>query len=234
MNEDDNRGNKPIRNVKRRLPAEMRRRQIADVAIDQIVQNGVVATSAVQIAAAAGVSEAALYHHFGSRKKVLEAALDLIYEELSREVSAPIGANALEQLRRIDQSHERAISGEKRIFAALFQFYVAPPNGGMTLEVREHALSLASAIASVVERGKIEGVIREDVDSQSTAWKLTSVYWFRDVSRLLGLDTAVVSGTARELLENTLAGIAVGKDSGGLKMRQCPDAVRQCPDAEAS
>ena len=201
--------------IKRRLPAEVRKRQIAEVAIDEIMENGVVATSAVKIAAAAGVSEAALYHHFGNRKKILEAALDLIYEELSREVFTPTGGNALDQLRRIDQAHERAIAaGEKRIFAALFQFYVAPPNGGMTAEVRGHALSLMAGIVAVIERGKAEGVLRADADSESTAWKLTAIYWYRDVSRLLGLDTSMVTGTARDLLQDVLDGIAADGNGG--------------------
>ncbi len=208
----DNREGPPKDKVTRRLPAEARKRQIANVAIDQIMENGVVAASAVQIAAAAGVSEAALYHHFGSRKKILEAALDLIYEELSLEVSARTGGDALEQLRRVDQAHERAIATEKRIFAALFQFYVAPPKGGMTAEVRKHALSQTARIVAVIDRGKAEGVIRADVDSESTAWKLIAIYWFRDVSRLLGLDTAMVTGTARELRQALLDGIAADRN----------------------
>jgi len=94
----------------------------------------------------------------------------------------------------------------------LFQFYVAPPNGGMTAEVREHALSLMHRMVGVIDRGKKEGVIRGDVDSESTAWKLTAIYWFRDVSRLLGLDPATMTKTARELREEVLGGIATGVD----------------------
>lgn len=205
---------KPAGEIRRRLPAAARRRQIAEVALDLIAENGVIGTSAAGIAAAAGVSEAALYHHFGSRKKVLEAALDLVFEELRREVLAPTGANAIERLRRIDDVHSRAIAGQKRIFAALFQFYAAPAKGGLTVEVRERELAMISALASVVETGKAEGVIREDVDPQSTAWMLTAVYWLKDVSRLVDLENMVLSGPSQELLHGIIASIATDGDGG--------------------
>ena len=69
-----------------------------------------------------------------------------------------------------------------------------------------------SRIAAVIERGKKEGAIRADVDPESTAWKLTAIYWYRDVSGLLGLDTSIVTATAREMLEEVLDGIAAGGD----------------------
>ncbi len=198
---------RPKREIKRRLPAEMRRRQIAEVALDLIAENGIVGTSAEAVAAAAGVSEAAVYHHFGSRKKLLEAALDLVFEELRREVLAPTDENAIERLKRVHQVHSRAIAAQKRIFAALFQFYVAPPRGGLTNEVKEREIAMISNIASVIEKGKSEGTIREDVDSQSTAWKLTAVFWLKDVSRMMDLEDVVLAGPSDELFQEVMAGI---------------------------
>ena len=207
MKTQDNLPTTPKREVRRRLPAAMRRRQIAEVTLDLIAENGVAGTSAIAIAAAAGVSEADIYHHFGNRKNVLEAALDLAFEGLVRAWTVPTRENAIDLVRRLDKDHSWAITNNRRIFAARFQFSVAPPKCGMTLEVKKRELSVISAIASVIDKGKREGLFREDVDSYNTAWKLTAVFWLKDVSHLVDLENVVLSGPSGELLEDVIASI---------------------------
>jgi TetR/AcrR family transcriptional regulator, cholesterol catabolism regulator len=195
----------------------MRRRQIAEVTLDLIAENGVAGTSAVAIAAAAGVSEAAFYHHFGNRKNVLRAALDLAFEGILRTWTVPAQENAIDLLRRLDKDHSLAIAARGRDFAARFQFIVAPATCGMTLEVKKRELVVISAIASVIDKGKREGLFREEVDSYNTAWKLTAIFWLKDVSHLIDLENVVLAGPSGELLEDVIASIVTDSARGALR-----------------
>lgn len=63
-----------------------RRDQITALAIDLIAQHGYAGTSLAKIAAAAGVSNAAVLYHFGSKNAVLEAAYAKVIGELGETV----------------------------------------------------------------------------------------------------------------------------------------------------
>jgi TetR/AcrR family transcriptional regulator len=62
--------------VRRRLPAEDRRRQLIHQAIDQFAKHGFKGTRTKDIAAACGVSEAILFRHFATKEDLYQAILD--------------------------------------------------------------------------------------------------------------------------------------------------------------
>jgi hypothetical protein len=59
-------------------------------------------------------------------------------------------------------------------------------------------------LAEIVERGKAEGVIRQDVDSEQTAWEIMGVYWAEDIAYMLGFDEFAPSGRSTTMLERIL------------------------------
>jgi len=59
-----------------RMPGEDRRRQLLRVAVESFARNGFSGTKTKDIAAAAGVSEAILFRHFGSKEDLYHAILD--------------------------------------------------------------------------------------------------------------------------------------------------------------
>jgi TetR/AcrR family transcriptional regulator len=69
---------KPTEAVARppRMPGEDRRRQLLQVAVESFARNGFSGTKTKDIAAAAGVSEAILFRHFGSKEDLYHAILD--------------------------------------------------------------------------------------------------------------------------------------------------------------
>jgi TetR/AcrR family transcriptional regulator len=58
------------------MPGEDRRRQLLQVAVESFARNGFSGTKTKDIAAAAGVSEAILFRHFGSKEDLYHAILD--------------------------------------------------------------------------------------------------------------------------------------------------------------
>ena len=62
-----------------RLPAEERRRQLLEVAIDLFSRRGFKGTTTKEIAAAAGVTEAIIFRHFANKEQLYTAILDHRY-----------------------------------------------------------------------------------------------------------------------------------------------------------
>ena len=60
----------------------------------------------------------------------------------------------------------------------------------------------------MVERGKRDGSIREDVDTDIIAWSLMMWGWAEDVARLVGLKEVIESGLTVEVFKRLLGDIA--------------------------
>ncbi len=93
-----------------RLPADVRRQQLVDVARDVFAARGFHATSMDDVAVAAGVTKPVLYQHFSSKRA--------LYIELLEKVGA-------ELLGAITAATERASTGREQVdnaFVAYFRF----------------------------------------------------------------------------------------------------------------
>jgi AcrR family transcriptional regulator len=103
-----------------RLPAEQRRTQLIEVAIEIFAERGFHATSMDDLAEAAGVTKPVLYQHFPSKRA--------LYRELLDDVDAQLVA-------RLVTATSGAASGRERVqegFAAYFRF-VAENRAGFRL-----------------------------------------------------------------------------------------------------
>ena len=98
-----------------RLPAEQRRTQLLEVAIEVFAERGFHATSMDDIAEAAGVTKPVLYQHFPSKRALYRELLDDVDRQLTeRLVVATAGATS---------GRERVQEG----FAAYFRFVADAP-----------------------------------------------------------------------------------------------------------
>ena len=66
----------PLFEAPGRLPADERRRQLIEVAIDVFSRRGFSGTTTREIAAAAGVTEAIIFRHFATKEQLYTALLD--------------------------------------------------------------------------------------------------------------------------------------------------------------
>ena len=188
-----------------RLPGKVRKRQIVQVALDLIANEGIQGTTMSRIAEAVGITEPSLYSHFASRKDILVAALDLVFERARDDLRHPEGANVLEHLRDAARRHGKR--GPEFVYP-LFEFFAAPPTAGIREEVRIRHQASIDLVAGMIDVGKAQGVIRPDVDSEHTAWEFFGVYWAEDVAYMIGFEEFAATGRTATMLERILRDIS--------------------------
>ena len=71
-----------------RLPRDQRRQQILTIAAEQFTATGFRSTTCIHLAKAAGVSEAVLYIHFGTKQKLFEAVVQRNADRRLKELQA--------------------------------------------------------------------------------------------------------------------------------------------------
>jgi AcrR family transcriptional regulator len=198
-----------------RMTAAERKQQIVEVTMDLVAKNGVQAATTSRIAAAAGVSEATLYRHFASRREMLLAAMDLVYERVFKVIHSAESENAFERLRGIGRYHSGIIGDDREGFVyPLFEFVAAPPDAGLREPLGERQQAAIDSLSTIIEEGKAQGLVRPSTDSAQVAWELVAVYWAQDVSYLMGLDEYADGARGQQMLDRILESIAKPPETG--------------------
>jgi AcrR family transcriptional regulator len=187
------------------MTGAQRKQLIIESAVALVAEYGVEGATTARIASAAGVSEKTLYSHFASRKDILVAALDVVFERARDNLRHPAGANVLEHLR--DAARRHGTRGPEFVYP-LFEFFAASPTAGLRGELRIRHQASIDLVASMIDVGKAQGVIRADVDSEHTAWEFFGVYWAEDVAYMIGFEEFASSGRAAIMLERILRDIS--------------------------
>lgn len=194
----------------RRMSAAERKQQIVEVTMELVAKSGVQAATTSCIAAAAGVSEATLYRHFASRRDMLLAAMDLVYERVFKVIHSAESDNAFDRLRGIGRYHSGIIADDREGFVyPLFEFVAAPPEAGLREPLGQRQQAAMNSLSAIIETGKTQGLVRPEVDSDQLAWELVAVYWAQDVSYLMGLEEYADGNRGSQMLDRILASIAM-------------------------
>ena len=90
MHADDTRSTRPRRTQAARSAAT--RARLVEATIRCLVERGYAGTTTVAVCARSGVSHGSLLHHYGTRERLLGAALDAVYERLRSPVIEAIEA----------------------------------------------------------------------------------------------------------------------------------------------
>jgi AcrR family transcriptional regulator len=179
----------------RRLPAEERRAQIVEAVLDVVGKHGVPGATVARIAAAAGVSEGALYVHFESRDEMLMAALDSIYTEMSNLIESSTGETVLERLALIARNHSSLMKTKLgAITSPWIEFVAVGPQVGLRDLVADVQTRLFNRILSLVLEGQADGSIRGNLSARSLTWQFYTIMWAENVSSLMGLTEYIDDG----------------------------------------
>ena len=201
------------------MTADARKRQIAEVTVDLVAQYGLRGATMARIAEAAGVRQASLYTHFQSRREILLAALDVVYEKIyaSRETSSQ--ENSLERLRQMCNHHIElwATQGESHHAHALLEFIAGARSEGLLEVLAEKHLQSIEAFAEVVRDGQQEGLIPASVDPDQVAWLITGWAFAGDVSHLMGFKKFLEPSVSVHWLDVIFASFVVGDGPAGGK-----------------
>jgi AcrR family transcriptional regulator len=193
--------NAAVGRVKKRVTGEERKKSIVATTIDIVAQHGVQGATTARIAAAEGISEKILYRHFAGRREILLSALDAVFDRATRILRECEGANAVEYLRAAARLHWPS---EPEFVYPLFEFIASSPQEDLRAEFRVRHQADLEFVANIIEEGKTQGVIREDVDSDLAAWEFWAVCWAEDIAYMLGFDEFGPSGRSSRILERYL------------------------------
>ena len=151
------------------------------------------------------------------------AALDALYSLISDIQSAGTAENAVERLREISRTHIAYSSSHRDDLVAPFLGFAASPVGDgfrEQLEIRQQAAT--GALANIIEEGKGQGTVREDVDSEQVAWELVAAYWADVVAHGVGLRQFADKERTARMLEFILDGIS---EKSGRRTPEVPTII---------
>jgi AcrR family transcriptional regulator len=149
----------------RKTGTKLRQGQIIEAALELIGTEGVYALSIVGIAERVGIVPSALYRHFKSKDDVLDAVLELIKRRLLVNVTQvrKETSGALQRLKSLLMRHVRMLSENRAIPYIMFSDGVYTGRPERKAKVAEIMTSYLGSIQKIIEEGKKEGTIREDV-----------------------------------------------------------------------
>lgn len=182
-----------------------RRARIIEATIDLVAKYGVYGATTARIAAAAGINEKTLYFHFPSKRELLIATLDTVFERASFTLLSRQEPNILERLRRAVELHWADESG---FVHPLFEFVASSPQVDLRRELRIRHEAHVKLVVDLVEEGKSQGVIRPEVDSDQVAWEFYSIYWAEDIAYMLGFEEFESSPRASTMIDRILRDIS--------------------------
>lgn len=199
-----------------RMTGAERKRQIIAATEAIVAEHGVDGATTARIAQASGIAEKTLYFYFGSRREILVAALDAVFDRaryntfLRRE-----DANVLTHLRKTLRKG-RLENGQ--FVYPLYEFFAAPQHMGLREELRARHETSIRLLTELVDEGKKQGTISGDVDSLQTAWDFMALYWTEDLAFLLGFEIADQIGV---MLQRLMQRISSAADEPGMRPESC-------------
>ena len=149
----------------------IRKEEIVQAALEVIGKNGVRSLTIAAIAAAAGMSEANLYRHFGGKDEIFTALADYIGSAVMGK-AATIAAGSrgpLEKLETIFMSHMSLIAEQPGIPRLVFSEDVHLGNRKLAETIAFRMGSYVETIAGVIAAGIQEGELRQELSPRETA-----------------------------------------------------------------
>jgi AcrR family transcriptional regulator len=195
-----------------RLPGKLRKRQIVQVTLGLIGEEGIQGTTMSRIADAVGITEPSLYSHFASRQEILLAALEVVYERVQEIAEQATDPDALERLRQMGRYHSYLVDIEDPEYLyPLFEFIAAPPSAGLRKALGEHQMMPLEHVAATVDMAKEQGTVREDIDSMELAGMIIGCSWAEGVAHLMGIADKWDATVWGRMLDLLLSSVATGK-----------------------
>lgn len=173
-----------------RLPAEERRRQILDAAIDVFARLGFAAAGTADIARAAGIGEPTIYRYFTNKRELYKAAVrrgsDEIIDAWTQIADeAPDGIAALQ---RIGVWYYQRMQTRPELLMLRSRSISEPSDGDVADVIRESYRDVQRFVHAQFERARDEGLLEGTADVRTMTWLFMAVGALLDQSQLLGLD----------------------------------------------
>lgn len=155
----------------KRVKTEVRKNQIIDAARKLIVRYGSEHVTIRKIAAAVGISEAAIYRHFRTKKDILTLLGEHIEENLTGDIQQGNNSeqSTLETIDTILRNHISAIEQRKGICFQIIAEIISLGDKQLNKEISGVVNRYIEQLAELISRGIKCGEIRPNVEPVSAA-----------------------------------------------------------------
>lgn len=158
--------------TQKRENTEVRQQQIVDAAAILIFKYGSEHLTVKGIAAEVGISEAAIYRHFKSKKSILSFLLNHIEEALLRDISPETAANepvTLDIIEKIIRTHFSMIGMRKGISFQVIAEIISLGDRSLNKQASRTIDKYISRLKELLADGVRDGAVRPDIDLDASA-----------------------------------------------------------------
>jgi AcrR family transcriptional regulator len=163
--------------VRKRQNTVIRQGQIIDAARKLIIKYGSEHVTVSRIAKGVGISEAAIYRHFKSKRDILSLLVEHIEASLVKDITITRaeGQTPLELLDSILRSHISAIERRRGISFQVIAEIVSLGDKKLNKKVSNTINKYISYIKGLLSEGVKNGEVRENIDLEAAAMLLFSM-----------------------------------------------------------
>ena len=158
--------------VQKRETTQVRQQQIIDAAAILIFKYGSEHLTVKRIAAEVGISEAAIYRHFKSKKSILSFLLSHIEEVLLKDISPGTVANeavTIEIIEKIIRTHFSRIGKRKGISFQVIAEIISLGDRTLNKQASRTIDKYISRLKELLTEGVRDGAVRQDIDLDAAA-----------------------------------------------------------------
>ena len=158
--------------VTKRKNTEFRQQQIIEAAAKLIFKYGSEHLTVKKIAAEVGISEAAIYRHFKSKKSILSFLLIHIEESLLGDISPEtmgIEPVTLDIIEKIIRNHFSAIGMRKGISFQVVAEVISLGDRKLNKQASQAIDKYISRLKELLTEGVRDGAVRQDIDLEASA-----------------------------------------------------------------
>ena len=156
--------------ARQRETSEIRQQQIVDAAANLIFKYGSEHLTVKRIAEEVGISEAAIYRHFKSKRSIISFLLNSIEEVLLKEISLVAnGPVTLTSIEKIILTHFSMIGRRKGITFQVIAEIISLGDRNLNRQASLTIDKYISRLKELLAAGVRDGAIRHDLDLDSAA-----------------------------------------------------------------
>ncbi len=188
-----------------------RREQIIDTTINLLSRHGLSGTTIARISQEVGISEPALYRHFGSKGEIILASLERVSSRLLGLLysAGEAGSDLVDRLYKMSKALYDFVMNHPEETMVLFEVLSASRDQELKKALQKKFLEFLGIIEALLCEGIQEGAIREDIDVSLTAWMILSLGITLNFASLLELKDILTEEKALIAVEGILKDISL-------------------------
>ena len=186
----------------KRIPSAQRKEQIINAAMALIAEQGLAGASMSRISESVGISEPAIYRHFGNRREMLLEVLNKVSSHLIG-LYVPEG-DAITRLRRTSETFYSFVMDHPDDARVLFEFVCASPSEGLRENVQQTMLFILGMARTLLEEGVTQGTLKANLDLDTKAWEIFSLAFTLNFASLLRFSDYLPKDKALSIIDSII------------------------------